>query len=192
MKILVIIPAKTDSKRLPKKNLQKINGKTLVDHSIEYALESKHDVTVIVSTEDWDLHSTVLLMSNQTKYNRVFCDMRDTALCGDTEVVDVYLDLIDKLDIEEGGIFELVVALQPDHPDREHTFDECVKYFVDNNYDDLITVEENYKRSGSVRIFKMKHLLAGNVSKRIGILKDNATDIHYKEDLEKAQLKMKK
>ena len=28
MNVLVIIPAKTDSKRLPKKNLQKINGKT--------------------------------------------------------------------------------------------------------------------------------------------------------------------
>ena len=37
MKIITIIPAKTDSTRLTKKNIQKINGKTLVEHSIDYA-----------------------------------------------------------------------------------------------------------------------------------------------------------
>jgi CMP-N-acetylneuraminic acid synthetase len=51
MKILAIIPAKLDSTRLEKKNLQLVNGKTLVEHSIDYALTSKHDVVVIVSSE---------------------------------------------------------------------------------------------------------------------------------------------
>ena len=46
-----------------------------------------------------------------------------------------------------------MVALQPDHPDREHDLDYCLNYMIDNNYDDLITIEPNYKRSGSVRIF---------------------------------------
>jgi len=195
MRVLAIIPAKTDSKRLPKKNLQLINGKSLVDHSIDYAIISKHQVDVVVSTEDRDLHSRVLLMREQSKYKHVYADMRNTDLCGDAEVVDVYIDLVEKMDdiiLDDGieDIYDIVVALQPDHPDREHTLDVCIAYFVDNNYDDLITVEENYKRSGSVRIFKMKHLLYGNVSKRIGILKDNATDIHYKEDLEKARQNM--
>ena len=36
--------------------------------------------------------------------------------------------------------YDLVVCLQPDHPDREHTFDYCVDYMVENNYDDLITM----------------------------------------------------
>ena len=40
MKIIAIIPAKTDSTRLAKKNIQKINGKTLVEHSIDYAKNS--------------------------------------------------------------------------------------------------------------------------------------------------------
>jgi CMP-N-acetylneuraminic acid synthetase len=43
MKILVIIPAKTDSTRLPKKNIQKIKGKTLVEYSIDYAKQSKYE-----------------------------------------------------------------------------------------------------------------------------------------------------
>jgi hypothetical protein len=61
---------------------------------------------------------------------------------------------------------------------------------IENNYDDLITIEPNFKRSGSVRIFKYEFLLNQNVSKRIGCLRDSATDIHYLEDLQKAKNKM--
>jgi hypothetical protein len=57
---------------------------------------------------------------------------------------------------------------------------------IENNYDDLITIEPTFKRSGSVRIFKYDHLMKGHVSKRIGCIKDDATDIHYQQDLERA------
>ena len=107
-------------------------------------------------------------------------------MCGDTEVVDVYINIIQKLDSK----YDYVVALQPDHPDREHSLDYCLNYMIDNNYDDLITIEPNFKRSGSIRIFKYDFIINGNVSKRIGCLKDSATDIHYLEDLNKAIKKM--
>ena len=51
MKILTIIPAKTDSTRLPKKNIQKIKGKTLVEYSIDYAKHSKYNPRIIISSE---------------------------------------------------------------------------------------------------------------------------------------------
>ena len=38
---VAIIPAKTDSTRLKKKNLRVVAGKTLVEHAIDYALTSK-------------------------------------------------------------------------------------------------------------------------------------------------------
>ena len=37
---LAIIPAKTDSTRLKKKNLRVIAGKTLVEHALDYATNS--------------------------------------------------------------------------------------------------------------------------------------------------------
>ena len=43
MKLLIIIPAKLDSKRLEKKNIQQINNKTLVEHSIDYAKSSNYE-----------------------------------------------------------------------------------------------------------------------------------------------------
>jgi CMP-N,N'-diacetyllegionaminic acid synthase len=179
MKVLTIIPAKTDSKRLPKKNLQKINGKTLIEHSIDYAKECKYVDDIILSTESSDVISIAI-------QNGIQGMMRSKSLCGDAEVTDVYIDVLNNIDDK----YDYVVCLQPDHPDREHTLEYCIDYMIENNYDDIITIEPNFKRSGSVRIFKYKHLLDGHVSKRIGCIKDDATDIHYQEDLDKAIRRM--
>ena len=176
MKILTIIPAKTDSVRLPKKNLRKIGKKTLIDYSIDYALKSKYDNTIVVSSESLEVKEIV-----QSR-NLIFHD-RPQNLIGNAEVTDVYIEICKSLDSK----YDLVVALQPDHPDREHSFDYCVDYLVKNNYDDVITIEPNFKRSGSVRVIKFNHLISGHISKRIGCIKDDATDIHYEEDLKRAE-----
>ena len=60
MKVLVIIPAKLDSTRLKKKNLKKLNGKSLVEHSIDYAKASKHEVEIIVSSESNEVREVAL------------------------------------------------------------------------------------------------------------------------------------
>tara|TARA_X000000950_G_C13867308_1_gene641338 strand:+ start:840 stop:1385 length:546 start_codon:yes stop_codon:yes gene_type:complete len=181
MKILIIIPAKLDSKRLAKKNIQKINGKTLVEHSVDYAKECSYNTNIIISSESE-------ILKEIAQKNNVNFQKRNKSLCGDAEVVDVYINIVKNIDQK----FDYVVALQPDHPDREHSLDYCLNYMIENNYDDLITIEPNFKRSGSVRIFKYNFLINENVSKRIGCLKDSATDIHYVEDLNLAKLKMKK
>ena len=180
MKVLTIIPAKLDSTRLEKKNLKKINGKSLIEYSIEFANSNKHDVDIIVSSESTEVKTVVL------PYGVIFHN-RKKELCGDTEVVDVYLDIVTNL-VKN---YDLVVCLQPDNPNRSHTFDECIQYMIDNNYDDLVTVNPDYKRSGSVRIFKFDYLKAGQISKRLGCIKDDAIDIHYQSDLEKIK-KIKK
>ena len=181
MKVLVIIPAKTDSKRLPKKNLQKINGKTLIEHSIEYAKECEYidRDNIILSTESSEVISIAIA-------NGVRGLIRPKSLCGDTEVTDVYIDVLNNINEK----YDYVVCLQPDHPDREHTLKYCIDYMINNNYDDLITIEPDFK-SGSVRVFKYNHLIKSHVSKRIGCIKDDATDIHYLEDLKQASLRIK-
>ena len=52
IKAFVIIPAKGDSKRLVGKNKRIVAGKTLLEHSIEYAKKSDLTKSIIVSTED--------------------------------------------------------------------------------------------------------------------------------------------
>ena len=132
MKVLVIIPAKLDSTRLKKKNLRELNGKSLVEHSIDYAKASKHEVEIIVSSESDEVREVSLK-------NNVIFRSRGIELCGDAEVVDVYLDIVANIN----ATFDLVVGLQPDNPNRSHTLDECIDYMLKNDYDDLITV--NFK-----------------------------------------------
>lgn len=180
MKILVIIPAKLDSTRLEQKNIQIVNGKTLVEHSIEYAKLSKYNPTIVVSSESPEIWDIALK-------NDVLWTARPEHLLKDAEVTDVYIDFCSKI---EDTVYDLVVALQPDNPDREHSLDTCIDYMIKNNYDDLITINPSFKRSGSVRIFKFKYLKYGLVSKRIGCVRDMATDIHYQEDLDFVKQKL--
>ena len=172
MRLLTIIPAKLDSKRLTKKNIRDLNGKPLFLHTIDYAQNTKHDNRIIVSSESKEVEELVP--------EDILFHQRSKDLCGDVEVVDVYLDIIKGIKHE----FDYVVCLQPDNPNRSNSLDDCLNYMIENNYDDLITVNNDYKRSGSVRIFKWKDLKSGQVSKRMGCIRDGATDIHYKEDLE--------
>ena len=173
MRVLTIIPAKLDSKRLKHKNIRELKGKPMFLHSVDYADASRYGVEVIVSSES----DVVEEICNQ---HEVRFHKRPAELCGDVEVVDVYEHIINEINEE----YDIVVGLQPDNPNRSHTLDECIEYMLDNDYDDLITVNPSYKRSGSVRIFKYDYLKAGKVSKRLGCIKDDATDIHYESDLE--------
>ena len=54
---------------------------------------------------------------------------------------------------------------------------------IENKYDDVITIDEDYRRSGAMRLFNYNFLKQGKVSYRIGCMKETATDIHTEEDL---------
>lgn len=176
MRVLAIIPAKLDSKRLKHKNIREIDGKPMFLHSVDYADASQYHVEVIVSSES----DVVEEICNQYE---VRFHKRPAELCGDVEVVDVYQHIINEINEE----YDIVVGLQPDNPNRVNTLDECLDYMIDNKYDDIITVDDTYRRSGAMRLFKYDLLKQGKVSYRIGCVKETATDIHTEEDLEKVK-----
>jgi CMP-N-acetylneuraminic acid synthetase len=49
--IVIVIPAKGASNRLPNKNMTPINGRPMLDYAIEGALASKRAAAVYVSTD---------------------------------------------------------------------------------------------------------------------------------------------
>jgi CMP-N-acetylneuraminic acid synthetase len=55
IKTVAIIPARGSSKRLPRKNILPLDGKPLLGHTIEQALQSSVFSDVIVSTEDSEI-----------------------------------------------------------------------------------------------------------------------------------------
>ena len=184
---VAIIPAKTDSTRLPKKNLQVINGKTLIEHTIDYALDSEYIKDIVVSTE-----STIVKNLIETKYktkNILVLD-RPKHLLKDAEVADVYVDIFQNHTVETLKMISNathMVALQPDNPDRNHKIDKVIDYFIDNTYDDLVTVSDDGTRNGASRITKAEYVRNGSMSRRMGTYLDNCTNIHSEDDLKQAE-----
>ena len=180
---VAIIPAKTDSTRLKKKNLRVINGKTLVEHSIDYALSSELVKDIIVTTESDEVRNIV----NSYEYGRkdIILFDRDESYMGEREVADVYVDIFNRYKSKEHTTH--VIGIQPDHPDRTNNLDDMIRYFIDNKYDDLVTVDRFGTRNGSVRIVKAEYVKNGTMSRRVGSMLDDCTNIHSEDDLNKAE-----
>jgi len=184
---VAIVPAKTDSTRLREKNLQQICGKTLLEHTLDYAYESKYLNEILVSTESAKVSELC-----KTYNEEIVVLDRPEHLLKDAEVADVYVDIfqnqlkaIGREDILEKATH--VVALQPDHPDRNCNLDELIDYFVKNTYVDLVTVNSDGTRNGATRITKAEFVTTGMMSRRMGTYLDDCTNIHSEEDLRNAE-----
>ena len=182
IKGVAIIPAKTDSTRLKKKNLRVIAGKTLVEHAIDYAKNGNLIKYIIVTTESDEVREIA------KKYEDVMVFDRDESYMGEREVADVYVNVVQHLPAIIVNNVTHVVGVQPDHPDRQTKVDKLLRYSVENKYDDLVTVNSDGTRNGAVRITKFDFVKSGMMSRRVGSFLDNCTNIHSEKDLEKAEM----
>jgi len=103
---------------------------------------------------------------------------------GEREVADVYIKIFNEYGDDT---FTHVVGVQPDHPDRTIPLDKMLEYAVTNKYDDLFTVDPCGTRNGSVRITKAAHVKKGAMSRRVGSMMDDCTNIHSEQDLKNAE-----
>ena len=184
IRALAIIPAKTDSKRLKKKNLRVIADKTLIEHALDYATQSELIKHIVVTTESDEVREIT------KKYKNVFIFNRDESYMGEREVADVYVNVVREFKKDYKNLhLEIthIVGIQPDHPDRQTNADELLEYAVVNKYDDLVTVNSNGTRNGAVRVTKKEFVESGMMSRRIGSYLDDCTNIHSEEDLKQAE-----
>ena len=100
------------------------------------------------------------------------------------EVADIYVDLMQKISNEK---ITHVVGLQPDHPDRQNKLDDMLHYFIDKNYMDLVTVDNKSVRNGSVRILKAENVRSGMMSRRVGSMLDDCTNVEHEWQFEIAK-----
>ena len=121
--VLALIPARGGSKGIPRKNLRKLAGLSLVEHSIRHALESKSVDRVMVSTDDPEIANVALKAGAEVPL------LRPAELAGD-EVLDlpVFVHALQHLECAENYKPELVVHLRPTAPFRKPEWiDQCVE-----------------------------------------------------------------
>jgi len=138
MKVLAIIPARGGSKGIPKKNIIDLNGKPLIQYTVDVAIESKKIDRVFLSSDDDEIISTVQKMGLYSKYKRPDTFAGDTATA-----VDVVVDALSWLEKNEGYTPDAVILLQPTSPLRlSSDIDEAIEQFVKNSKDCLVSVHE--------------------------------------------------
>ena len=112
--ILVVIPARGGSKRLPRKNVLPLAGKPLICWTIEAAMEAKLNARIMVTSDD----DEILAIARQYESQGVIAYKRPDELATDTaSTADV---LIDAVIAEQAADYDpkTLVLLQPTSPLR--------------------------------------------------------------------------
>jgi len=139
---IVIIPARGGSKRLPRKNVLPLDGKPLIQHTIDFAknnLELLH--RIIVTTDDREIKDIA-------KKNEVEVINRPDALSGDTITTAAVL----KHAAEEIAYdFDNIILLQVTNPLRpEELLKNTLSAFHEGDYDSLMTVTRDHQKLGKI------------------------------------------
>lgn len=136
MKPLVIIPARGGSKGVPKKNIKLLNGKPLIQYTIEAALEITDKQNIIVSTDSEEIKTVVENIGIKVPSLRPQELATDEA--GTYEVLLYELDRLKK----EGKECDFFILLQPTSPFRtgKHILEALSLY--NDHLDMVVSVKE--------------------------------------------------
>lgn len=130
---LAVIPARKGSKRLPKKNILKLNGKPLISYTIEAALKSKYLSSIVVTSDDEE----IINIAKSYKINTI---NRKPELSNDTaDSTDVVLDVIE----QQTKNYDYILLLQPTSPLRTSKhIDEAIEQLLAKKANCIISMCE--------------------------------------------------
>jgi CMP-N,N'-diacetyllegionaminic acid synthase len=136
MKNLILIPARANSKRLPGKNFTKLNGKPLIDYTINICKKLKKYGDIYISTD-----SDKILKYCKNK-NFLETKKRSKKLSsGSAKIIDVIFDLIEKINSNKN--YENIILLQPTSPLRKvDDVINCLKIFKKKKLMSLATISK--------------------------------------------------
>ena len=148
-RVIAIIPARGNSKRLKNKNMLKLNGKPLIYHTIKAASKSKLINEVYVSTECNEIKS-------YTQSLDINVIDRPKKLSKDTsQNNDVILHSVNYLEKKKKKI-DIIILLQVTSPFRNTKhIDECLELFLKNNkYESCISgCESKFHPAKMIKLF---------------------------------------
>lgn len=218
---LAIIPARSGSKRVKNKNMQKINNKPLIYYSIKQSLKSKFIKETIVLTDSKEIKKKSLQYGAKVPFLRPKKISLDT-----TPMLETIQYALDKLNIYENKKIKYIVLLPVTSPLRTtKDINGCCKKILKNSKaDSLVTtykIEESHHPSKLMYQKKNRYLQrikfdnsksffvrngpAVLITKKLKVKKyllggniinyimpyERSIDINYKKDLEMARLLMK-
>ncbi len=157
--ILVIIPARGQSKGIPRKNLRPLGDRPLISYAIQTALHSKFKPDVYVSSEDEEILNTAhklkaKIHTRDPKFSRDNTTLDPVIFSGYKEIKEI-----------EKKKYDLVVTLQPTSPLlKTSSLDNGIQMMVDN---DRIHTVISAVNNSHLSWKKVKNKFVPNYKKRI-------------------------
>ena len=136
MKVLAIIPARKNSKELPKKNISLFCGKPLITWTIESALDSGIFDKVMVSTDCETTASISIENGAEVPF------LRPTSISGsNSDIKDTIKDVLKKYSDRLKIDFDAFCLLQPTSPLRNHLhIRKAFKMFENKSLKQLVSI----------------------------------------------------
>ena len=134
MKGIVVIPARGGSKGIPRKNVRLLGGKPLIAYSIENALNSAHNLKVVVSTDDEEI-------ARISKAYGAEVVMRPKQLATDEVTLDpVIFYTVNQVERNEKVSYDYVLTMQPTSPLLSVvTLDAAISYYLEHDFDTVLS-----------------------------------------------------
>ena len=114
MNTVAFIPARANSKRLPKKNIKKLNGISLVEHSVRFVRTLKFVDDIIISTDD----KKIIKMYKKFKFIKLFKRPKRLST-NKSKTVSVISHTLKKYE-KKFNRAETIILLQPTSPFRSN------------------------------------------------------------------------
>ena len=140
--VLGVIPARGSSKRLPRKNIRRLNGKPLIAYTIQAAQKAKTLTDYLVSSEDEEILKVAREYGAPTPF------VRPKELAGDeVRNIDTVFHAMQFMENMRDIKYDILVLLQPTCPIRDPAhIDEAVIKLWQSDLDSAVSVKGPYKK----------------------------------------------
>ena len=179
--VFFVIPARGGSKRLHRKNLQKLLGKPLIQYAIEACKKSNYydSTNVYVTSEDQE----ILKKSEEFGISVI---SRPAQLAEDgVWTQDVLQHAITQIPgFDEKNDNHILVRVQANSPQVQSVkIDECVQKLIEHNLWEVFTVDQDGIEDAAIHVMRSKCVNQSALSVYKGIVQTDYVDIHNAADL---------
>lgn len=178
MKIVSLIPARINSKRLKRKNIRLMNGKPMISYAINACKNSKLIDDVYVSTES-DVIANIAKEYGATVIKRPK-ELAEENVC--TQDVFEHCASV----VKDFGILVVVQANSPNV--KTENIDKGIQKLIDNNLWEVRSISSDGLENGAIWILKRDTIFWRGLSAHFGVVIDDAVDVHTLADFKKAEM----
>jgi CMP-N,N'-diacetyllegionaminic acid synthase len=142
--VLCLIPARGGSKGIPRKNLCKVNGVSLLERAIKVAINTQCTDKIVVSSDDEEI------LEVASKYP-VELLRRPSKYADDKASSIQYIKHALKHYQSHGQEFDIITLLEPTSPFRSaEVIDECINKLINTDANSAITVTQLERHPGYI------------------------------------------